>query len=75
MNFVDAEYSLVQNIDRMFFNGRAKLEDEFDLLFGSLFSDLGQYKAIVRLLSKRHGGFTRSGKGKFLPLLAELQGR
>lgn len=60
MNFVDAEYSLVQNIDRMFFNGNAKLEDEFDLLFGSLFSEPEQYKAIVRLLAKRHGGFTRS---------------
>jgi len=60
MNFVDGEYSLVQNIDRMFFSRKAKLEDEFELLFGSLFSDPGQFKSIVRVLSKRHCGFTRS---------------
>ena len=62
MNFVDAEYSLAQNIFRMFFNGKAKPDDEFDLLFGSLFSEPEQYKAIVKLLAKRHVGFTRSEK-------------
>ena len=60
MNFVDGEYSLSHNIDRIFFCRKEKLEDEFDLLFGSLFSEPGQYKAIVKLLAKRHGGFTRA---------------
>ena len=53
------EYSLAQNIDRLFFAKEAVLEDEFDLLFGSLFVNPQQYKSIVRFLSSRHSGFTR----------------
>lgn len=59
MGYVDAEYSLSQNIDRLFFAEDAKLKDEFDLLFGSLFVNPNQYKFIVRLLATRHSGFSR----------------
>ena len=59
MGFFEKGFSLAQNIDRLFFAADAKLEDEFDLLFGSLFINPEQYKSIVRLLATRHSGFTR----------------
>ena len=59
MAFFDPEYSLAQNIDRLFFEENAKLEDEFDLLFGSLFVNPEQYKSVVRVLAGKHSGHTR----------------
>ena len=59
MKMVDPDLSLAQNIDKLFFAKDAKLGDEFDLLFGSLFINPEQYKSIVRLLATRHSGFTR----------------
>ena len=59
MGFFEKEYSLAQNVDRLFFAEDARLEDEFDLLFGSLFTNPEQYKSIVRLLGTRHSGYTR----------------
>lgn len=55
----DSSCSLAQNIDRLFFAEDAALEDEFDLLMGSLFVNPEQYKSILRFLSNRHGGYTR----------------
>lgn len=59
MGFVSPELSMAQNIDSMFFASGSKLKGEFDRLFGSLFRNPDKYLAIVRLLGKRRGGFTR----------------
>ena len=60
MSFLDRELSLAQNIDRLFFAEGAKLEDEFDLLLGSLFVNPEQYRSIIKFLARRHGGYTRT---------------
>jgi AAA+ ATPase superfamily predicted ATPase len=51
--------STPQNIDRILFNKNAKLRNEFDRLFGSLFKNAENHIAVVRLLAKRRNGFTR----------------
>lgn len=52
-------YSLAQNIDRLFFSEKPKLHNEFDRLFASVFRTPEVIKKIIRLLATRHGGFTR----------------
>ena len=59
LDYVRKGLSLAQNIDRMFFADGAKLRDEYDLLFASVFSNPEQMKGIVQLLGTRHSGFTR----------------
>mgnify|MGYP002525422185 CR=1 FL=1 len=51
--------SLAQNIDALFFCRNAKLESEFIRLFASLFINPDDYMKVVKLLAKRHTGFTR----------------
>lgn len=51
--------SLAQNIDDLFFCNNAKLESEFTRLFASLFINPDEYMNVVKLLAKRHTGFTR----------------
>lgn len=51
--------SLAQNIDALFFNPKAKLSDEFERLFNSVFDDASGCMKIIRMLSKRHAGFKR----------------
>ena len=52
--------SLAQNVDELFFNKGAKLRMEFDRLFSSVFGNPDAMKAIVRALSKRSMGYTRT---------------
>ena len=59
LDYMRKGLSLAQNIDRMFFAKGAKLRDEYDLLFASVFSNPEQMKSIVQLLGTRHSGFTR----------------
>lgn len=51
--------SLAQNIDQLFFVEDAKLHDEYDRLFASVFSNPEQMKRIVQLLCDRRMGYTR----------------
>lgn len=51
--------SLAQNIDTLFFNPKAKLGDEFERLFNSVFDNASDCMKIIRLLGKRHAGFRR----------------
>ena len=51
--------SLAQNIDTLFFNPKAKLGDEFDRLFNSVFDNASECMKIIRILSKRHAGYRR----------------
>lgn len=59
MNFFNPSYSLAQNIDALFFDRQAKLGDEFDRLFNSVFDHAEDSMKIVRFLGTRHAGFTR----------------
>lgn len=59
LDYMRKGLSLAQNIDRMFFAKGAKLRDEYDRLFASVFSNPEQMKSIVQLLGTRHSGFTR----------------
>ena len=51
--------SLAQNIDALFFNPKAKLGDEFERLFNSVFDNASNCMKIIRFLGKRHGGYCR----------------
>lgn len=59
MGYVAPGKSLAQNIDLIFFGKNAKLRNEFDKLFGSLFRKADDYIKIVRFLSTRRGGYSR----------------
>ena len=51
--------SLAQIIDNLFFERKAKLQNEFERLFNSIFTSPERFKTIVRLLAKRHMGYSR----------------
>jgi len=52
--------STPQNIDQILFGKNARLRNEFDRLFGSLFKNADDHMKVVRLLAKRRGGYTRN---------------
>lgn len=58
LGYFEPGLSLPQNIDNLFFVKKAKLKDEYDRLFASVFSRPEEMKRIVKLLSMRHSGFT-----------------
>ena len=59
LNYFKKGLSLAQNIDRLFYASNAKLRDEYDRLFASVFSNPEEMKRIVACLSTRHAGYTR----------------
>ena len=82
LSFFRKGLSLGQNIDLLFFARNAKLKNEFDRLFSSLFSRPANYKKIINLLATRHSGFTRDeiaaatgiqNGGGFSKMLAALE--
>lgn len=60
LEYIDAELSLAQNVDYLFFSRSAKLANEFVRLFDSIFDDSETARNIIRLLYTRNAGFTRS---------------
>lgn len=60
MDMLRSGFSLAQNIDNLFFGPNAKLANEYDRMFSSLFTNPENYKNVIRLLSKRRIGFTRT---------------
>lgn len=83
MNFFNPAYSLAQNIDALFFARRAKLADEFERLFNSIFDRADDCMSIIRLLGTRHAGYTRkdialktglSPNGDLTKMLKALEG-
>ena len=50
---------LSQNVDELFFTKGAKLSQEFDRLFSSIFTNPEMTKTIVKVLAKRSKGYTR----------------
>lgn len=59
MNYFNPSLSLAQNIDKLFFDRNAKLGDEFDRLFNSIFDDADDCMKVIRFLGQRHSGFSR----------------
>jgi hypothetical protein len=59
LGYMKKGLSLAQNIDQMFFEKDAKLRNEYDRLFASVFSNPEQMKRIVGFLGTRRMGYTR----------------
>lgn len=59
LGYMKKGLSLAQNIDQLFFNANAKLRQEYNRLFASVFSNPEEMKKIVNLLGTKHTGFTR----------------
>ena len=59
LNYFERGKSLPQTADDLFFNRNAKLANEYDRLFSSMFSKLDVMKKIVEFLSKRSSGYSR----------------
>jgi len=59
LNFVIPGDSVAQTIDNLFFEKKAKLKDEFNRLFNSIFVEAETSKSVIRLLSSRHAGYSR----------------
>lgn len=62
--------SLEGNVDNMLFGRNPRLRDEYNRLFKAIFSNPEDCKKIIRLLAKKHIGFTREeiAKETGLPL-------
>lgn len=60
LNCFNPSLSLAQNIDELFFKRNAKLSNEFERLFNSIFDNADSCMKIVRCLAKRHAGYTRN---------------
>ena len=59
LGYMKKGLSLAQNIDLLFFEKDAKLRNEYDRLFASVFSNPEQMKRIVGFLGTRRMGYTR----------------
>jgi len=59
LDYFEPGLSLPQNIDRLFFVKDAKLKDEYNRLFASIFTRPDDMKRIVKVLSTRRSGYTR----------------
>lgn len=59
LGYMDGELSLAQNVDRIFFAENARLQDEYDRLFSSVFTNPESVKQIVQFLNTRKLGYTR----------------
>lgn len=59
LKMLNAKYSLAQNVDHLFFNESALLEDEFENLYASLFRNSADYVRIIEVLAEKKVGFTR----------------
>ena len=59
LNYFGRGKSLAQNVDELFFLKGARLNQEFDRLFSSIFNNPQMMKTIVKVLSTRSRGFTR----------------
>lgn len=59
LNCFNPSLSLAQNVDALFFSRKAKLGDEFERLFKSVFDNAEGCMKIIRALGRRHSGYTR----------------
>lgn len=60
LNQLKPGLSASEQIDNLFFAKNAKLANEYERLFNSTFANPEQIESVVRYLSGRHGGYSRS---------------
>ena len=60
LNYLQKGKSLAQNIDQLFFAKNARLGQEYDRLFASVFSNPAAIQKIAELLAGRSMGYTRN---------------
>lgn len=60
LNYLQRGRSLAQNVDELFFCRGSKLRPEFDRLFASVFGNPEMMKTLVKAMSGRSMGYTRS---------------
>lgn len=60
LSLLKRKQSFSQNIDRLFFENKGELWDEFENLYATLFSNSDSYIKIVNALSKKPSGMTRN---------------
>lgn len=82
LNMFTRGRTLAQNIDRLVFETKAKLSNEFERLFASIFTNPAEAEKVVGLLSDKRGGYTREeilkktgigDGGNFTKLLRSLE--
>ncbi|MCQ2973892.1 MAG: ATP-binding protein [Bacteroidales bacterium] len=59
LSMLEKEFSLSQNIDRLFFYDNAKLKTEYNFLFSSLFKESTICKNVIELLAQKAIGMSR----------------
>ena len=59
LSLLRPQYSMIQNIDDLFFAEAAPLREEYDFLFRSLFNDSAKYRRIIELLATKVKGMTK----------------
>lgn len=58
-DMLDSNQSVAQNIDRLFFENNARLANEFDQLYSTLFKRPENHISVVKVLALHPGGLTR----------------
>jgi len=66
LNQIDKRYTLPQNIDRLCFESRGQLVNEFDQVLLSLFRESTLHKRIIIELAKKKIGLTRKALNKIM---------
>ena len=59
LSYFEKGLSFERNVDKLLFGKNPRLKDEFNRLFNAVFGNPEDCKKIIRLLVKRHSGFTR----------------
>lgn len=59
LTMLDPGFSAIQNINRVCFQKKGSLLDEFDLLFSSLFTNADLYKTIIKIIAAKREGISR----------------
>lgn len=59
LSYVQPGQSLAQTIDNLIFSRHAKLRNEFERLFHSIFKNPAPYISIIKTLAKRQAGYNR----------------
>ncbi len=60
LNYLTPQYSLSQNIDKLFFQENGPLRYEYAQLYSSLFKKPGNHLAIIEALASKRSGLTRT---------------
>lgn len=68
LDLIDKDYSVVQNVQRIFFEKNALLGDEYEILFQSLFGSSEIHQQIIKALTTKRTGLTRKEILKYLDI-------